>query len=186
MLQTYTNNPDFVPGDAFLSDEAMVEMYDGRPCACVDVLVVNAQRNTVFLTTRKDINGEGLWFIGGGIKRSQPLEVAAAKAVERETQQVFDPERFTFLTVNRFVWDKREEQPQANGRVDINFCFTIELTDDEIASLNLDDREYQSEIGLREFNREQLETALRSENDVKQALLNYYDLVFPQPTTSAS
>ena len=183
MLKTYTNNPNFVPKSSFLSSEAMIEMYDGRPVACVDILLVNRKNKTVLLPTRKFVTAGGLWFIGGGIKRDQDLSEAAAKALQRETGLEVAADRFEFLTVNRFVWDHRDEAPEVNGRVDINFCFLAELTKEELATLQLNEKEYDTIEGLNEYTREELVESLKDENPVKQVLIDYYDMVFPVQST---
>jgi ADP-ribose pyrophosphatase YjhB (NUDIX family) len=173
MLKTYTNNPDFEPQAPYMSDGALGEMMDARPVVCVDILLVNRAKKTVYLPTRISKPAEGLWFIGGGIKRNQDFLEAAQAAMKRETGLEIAKERFEFLAVNRFVWDYRSEPPSQNGRVDINFCFTLELTPTELSHIDLDPHEYDTEKSLRELTTQQLEDTKQNENTIKQVLIDY-------------
>ncbi len=86
------------------------------------------------------------------------------------------------MNASRFEWDYRQEEPQADGRVDFNLCFAFEPTADELERMqaNLTDTEYDTLHGFRTYTRKQLEAALSdpSESPCKQVLLDYYDLLF--------
>ncbi len=173
MLKTYSNNPEFSPEAPYMSDAAMTEMLDARPIVCVDILLVNKAKKTVYLPTRISKPAEGLWFIGGGIKRNQDFKQAAQAIMKREAGLDIDADRFEFLTVNRFVWDYRSESPSTNGRVDINFCFTLGVTEDEISQISLNPDEYNIVFSVREFTTETLESTIDQESPIKKVVSNY-------------
>lgn len=177
---TYANNPEFVPDAPFLSVPALREVLDARPIVCVDVLFVSDRQQTLWLPTRIRKPAEGLWFVGGMLKRSETFERAAQRFIERDTSLVFDSARLSFLSVNRFVWDYRQDEPSENGRVDVNFCYAYRITDDEAAwaSAHLNPDEHDTALGLQSFNRDELVSAIAQENPSKQVLLDYYDKVY--------
>lgn len=177
--RTYSSSPDFVPEAGFLTDGAMREVLDCRPIVCVDILLVDRTTKELLLPTRTLASGRGLWFIGGMLKRNQTFEQAGAAALQREAGLEIDESRLSFLAVNRFVWDVRNETPQQNGRVDINFCYTLEPTPEEITTIHssLTSSEYDN-TGLLRLNRMALAAALETENPAKKVLLDYYDTVF--------
>jgi len=178
MLRTYTNNDSFEPDSMIMSDSAMIEMLDGRPLVNVDILLVDRQNKKLILPTRRAKPAEGLWFIGGGIKRNQDFKEAAQATFKRETGVELSLERFKFLAVNRFVWDYRDQAPPRNGRVDINFCFSVDVTGREIDKVQLNQNEYDINASLKGYDRAALEIALQEESPIKAVILDYFDYLF--------
>lgn len=177
----YRNNRDFRPSaDFLLSESALIEVLDGRPILCVDVLFVNKKNKQLLLPKRRIQPAEGLWFVGGMIRRNTPPLEAAKKVVEREAQTAIDASKLQFVSASWFEWDYRKDPPQANGRVDFNLCYAYEPNQQELVTINtsLTPEEYDTAHGLKAYNRQQLAEAVKSESPCKQVLLDYYDELF--------
>ncbi len=181
--KVYKHNPDFKPDAPFLSDAAMREVLDARPILCVDILFIDTVNKTLLLPKRTRQPAEGLWFIGGMIKRSTPPDVAALKVIEREAKTAADSSRLHYLNASWFEWDYRGTEPSKNGRVDFNLCYTYEPTPGEQAAIasELDPNEYDTNHGLKSYSREDLVTAIAGESACKQVLVDYYDQIFNEP-----
>lgn len=177
--KVYKNNPSFTPDAPFLSDEAMVEVFNGRPILCVDILFIDRQNKAFILPIRKDEAAKGPWFIGGMIKRNTPPKQMAQKIIEKETNATINSSNLNYLASSWFEWDRRNVEPQENGRVDFNLCYTYEPTIEEISRLeaNLDSKEYKSEKGLTSFTLEDLQKLVKN-SPAKQVLVDYWTLLF--------
>lgn len=178
--KTYTNDESFVPTAGFLSDGAMVEVLDNRPIVCVDVLLVDYATKELLLPTRTLASGRGLWFIGGMLKRNQTFEAAAVSALAKEAGITVLESQLAYVGVNRFVWNIRQEAPQQNGRVDVNFCYAYEPTAEELSTITakLTSDEYNTSEALQRFDHQALKAAIQKENPAKQVLLDYYNTLF--------
>lgn len=177
----YRNNSGFHPSaDFLLSDSAFIEVLNGRPILCVDVLFVDTKNKKLLLPKREIKPAEGLWFVGGMIRRNTPPLEAAKKVVEREAKTQIDASRLQFVGASWFEWDYRKDPPQANGRVDFNLCYAYEPSEQELnaISVSLTPEEYDTAHGLKAYNRLQLAEAIKSESPCKQVLLDYYDELF--------
>jgi len=181
MIKVYKHNPEFKPEAPFMSDEAMVEMFDGRPILNVDILFIDRKAKCVLLPKRIAKPAEGLWFVGGMVKRSMPPLDMAVKIVLSETGTVIDPEQLEYVNASWFEWDYRKDAPSENGRVDFNLCYAYEPTGAEIESISnkLTDKEYDTTHGLKPYSRAELILALKGESACKQAIVDYFDQLFP-------
>lgn len=176
----YRHNLEFKPQAPFLSEAAQREVLDGRPILCVDVLFVDYAARQLLLPKRIARPAEGLWFVGGMIKRNTPPEQAAVKVVERETGTAINPEKLSFVGASWFEWDYRQDAPSENGRVDFNLCYAYEPSNQECEAIaaHLDPHEYDSAHGLQAYGRDALVAAIAGESACKQVLVDYYDLLF--------
>lgn len=181
-MKTYSDNTAFHPEASRLTDAEMNALFNSRPIPCVDILVINKKTQQVYLPTRSAKSASGLWFIGGMLTRDLEPQDAAVKILLRETGLTIDSSRLSLLAVNRFVWDKGGNNDIDKGRVDINFCFTLDASQDEIDFMtsDLDESEYDRRTGFTAFTRPELENAIKHESPAKQVLLDYYDLVFSE------
>lgn len=181
--KTYDNTNGKPLTSAFLSDKGLLEVLDGRPIVCSDVLLTNTDKKAVYLAKRKHKPAEGYWVIGGQRKRGESAEATACRRFKAETGQDISDDRLSFLGVAEWIWDYRSEPIQENvegsgGRHDINYIFSIDCTDKELAaygaSLNPD--EYDMDAGLTEFcSVQQLVDA-----GVRSGIIDYYKATFPK------
>ncbi len=180
--KTYSNNPDFDHSLAVdLSKDQLDMIMDNTVVPCVDVLMIDSHKKALLLAERTSRPAEGLWFVGGRIARDLDIESAAIAVVKRETGTDISPSKLGFLAVNRFAWDYRKFDPNKRGRVDVNFCYTYEPTDDELDHMRsrLTDDEYDITKGIRPYTRKELEDFFAGSDTVNaRVLLDYWDKLF--------
>jgi len=158
------------------------EYADAIQClvfGCSDIIPINKSKRVVYLSKRISKPAPGWWFIGGRMQiNDNPLQ-AAARNFERETSLKLPLERFQLNAIFDYLWKDREQEPQNIGCHGIAFTFTVELSDEElaIAGNHLDQKEFQANEGLTEFDREKL----IAEN-VYPSILDLYDQIFPKET----
>ena len=147
---------------------------------CADVIPIDQERQVIFLALRNHTPYRGWCWIGGRLFPGEPEGEGIARSFKRETGLDLDPERFQYRCHKRYFFYR--EGSSGSGEDMFAYCFTVELTEDELAQAarNLDPREYLLEAGLREFNREQL-----VKENVHQGLIDFYDLLFPPPCVPA-
>ena len=94
---------------------------------------------------------------------------------KEETSLKVAPERFTYVTTNRYIMNFRKQEPKEAGSDSVGFTFTIELTPEERAVVEegLDSNEYDVTAGLTECSREDLLT-----HRAHSALVDLHDQVF--------
>ena len=121
----------------------------------VDILIYDSGEGKIFLAKRhaRPLKGER-WFIGGRVYRGESLEVAAARIFKRETGRLIDPKRLKFISLARYFFKDKEQEPQNEGSDSLSFTFGLEMNAKERDGLsnNLDKAEYEVEAGLEEFN----------------------------------
>ena len=113
--------------------------------------------------------------MGGRVLPGETEEDAMARKFLQETGVTVSPERLVYLRTARYIWNERAQPPQDTGSDSVGYTFSVELTDEELATMaaNLDPTEYDREAGLREFTRDELVT-----EDLHQAILDHYDAIF--------
>lgn len=172
----YFEDPHFKMGRKFLSDETYAEAIESFVIVCADVLFINRANKSVLLLARRRVKPmQGLWLIGGRILAGEPECDAIARLVKREAGLDITPDRFEFICINRYLWTSREQEPQNKGSDDLCYTFALEVSDEQkrTASKHLDPNEYDTAVGLQEFNKERLE-----KESVHKAIKDLYDLVF--------
>ena len=142
---------------------------------CVDALIINRAKRTIYLAPRKAKPMQGWWVIGGRVRAGEKEQDAMRRKFLQETSVDVDPARFEFLRMNRYFWKDREQEPQGNGSDNLAYSFAIELTGQELqqVSKNLEKREYEASGGLREFTREEL-----LQEGAHEAIIDLYDQIF--------
>ena len=173
---TYFENQHFKMGRKFLSDETYTEAIESFVIVDADVLFVNRTNKSVFLLARRKVKPmQGVWLIGGRIFAGEPELDAIVRLVKREAGLDIAPDRFEYLRINRYIWTNREQEPQNKGSDNLCYTFALEVSDEEknIASAHLDPHEYDTTMGLQEFDKEMLE-----KESIHKAIRDLYELVF--------
>lgn len=160
-----------------LSDDVYTQAIAGFIIVCVDAVIVDTERRTFWLAKRCIKPMDGIWEIGGRRCADEEPRKAIRRNFLRETGIDVSEERFKFVTIAEHRWKDRQQEPQNIGCHNIVYQFMVELTSDErgIAATSLDEREYDKEFGLQEFNRERLVV-----EDVHPLLLDLYVAIFPE------
>lgn len=157
-----------------LSDEEYARALQRLIPVCADIVVIDREKQAIYLAPRTAKPGTGLWWIGGGIAAGTSKEDGAADNFKRETKLELPPERFQLVAANDYRFKDRAQEPSDIGCHMFGYIFTVELTDEEHAAMTLDPGEYAEGQGLRPYSREELVQA-----NVRQPVLDLYDDLFP-------
>ena len=142
-----------------------------------DVLFINRERRSFYLAKRKALPLLGYWMIGGRMWAGEDPRTSMQRVTKRETGLELAPERFTFVTLNRYLWATRAQIPHEKGSDNLCYTFIAELSPEELvlAAANLDRQEYEAAAGLTEFD----SLASLEAEGVHQAIRDLYAQLFP-------
>lgn len=171
----YKEDPKFTMPGKFLSDEVYAQAMESFVVVCTDTIIINKKRKTFYLTKRSVYPLKTWWMVGGRMLAGEnPLE-SIRRCFLRETGIDVNPQRFTFIVFNRYILSYRKQEPRDTGSDSLAHVFSIELSDEEIQKISrsLNNDEYDSSVGLVEFNREKL-----IKEKVFSAIVDLYDQVF--------
>ncbi len=154
----YKDLPDLELSSVYVSDDVYAQAIEAFIVVCADTLIINRTNKTVCLAKRKAKPCDTWYMIGGRMRRGEREAQAAQRNINRETGLSLPEDRFTFWGLRRFWWKDRQQEPQDKGVDTLNYMFIVELSSDEItdAAGNLDEQEYERDLGLKEFTREDL------------------------------
>lgn len=161
----------------FLDEKTYSDAIQAFVVVCADVVPINRERKTFYLTKRASKPIQGWWELGGRIFAGEPEHEAIIRIVKQETGLELPSKRFSLVSKSRYFCKDREQEPQDIGCDSFVYHFIVELSKEELqaASENLDRKEYELDAGLHEFNRERIIS-----EKVPEAILDLYDTVFPQ------
>lgn len=173
----YVDDPNHVMPQAFLAPEIYAEAITSMIVVCTDIMIVDSSKRTVWLAHRIAKPMSTWWFLGGRALAGETEYQSVARNFQRETELVLPEERFSYLTMHRYHFSNRQQEPQNIGADSLTYLFTLELTSEERATvsqnLHRHTGEYDASEGLKEFTREDL-----AKNSFHRAILNAYDLFF--------
>ena len=161
------------PESVYLSDE---EYGRGLQCfvaGAVDAVIINRETRTFHLAKRRFKPVPGWWWIGGRRKPGELAEVAIARLFKRETKLDLPPYRFVLVASIDHQLKDRQQEPQELGCHMNAYTFVVELTPEELSSISLDEKEYESGARLTAFTKGDLVRA-----NARQIILDLYDCVF--------
>jgi ADP-ribose pyrophosphatase YjhB (NUDIX family) len=140
-----------------------------------DIIPINRERKTIYLTRRAVKPMQGWWWIGGRMFPGECEEDSARRCLKRETSLDFPPERFQFVDMCRHLCKDRQQEPQDKGLDNLCYTYVVELSPEELAqaSQNLNEKEYEQGVGLQEFDQKRL-----AREGVRPAILDLYDEIF--------
>ncbi|MBI2039439.1 MAG: NUDIX domain-containing protein [Candidatus Niyogibacteria bacterium] len=176
LVQSYTE-AGFKPIPSLrLSDEEYGRVLQCLVYTCTDIVPIDAERKVIYLARRASKPNASWWWIGGRMAAHETKEEAAVRNFRRETGLEISEDRLKLVAIVDCRWKDRAQPPQEIGCHPATYVFTIELTAEERAgvSANLDAQEYEREIGLSDFSREQLVG-----EKVVSPILELYDHIFP-------
>jgi len=141
---------------------------------CSDVVIIDSATKSFYLANRTRRPAVGLYIIGGKRHAGETPKEGMRRKFKDETGLDVPEERFEFVTLQEFIWEDRAQPPYTPCHV-LSFTYKIELSDEELAQINLQEGEYNSKLGLKKFNREELYAA-----KPREQILDLYELIFPK------
>lgn len=155
-----------------LSDEEYGRAIQAFPVVCSDVVIIDRDKKTIFLTNRASKPAGGWWFIGGRSFVGETEFQSIQRCFKRETGLLIPEERFKFVCMNRYFFSDRQQEPQDMGCDSLCYTMALELTEEERKRVVLDPVEY-ADGKLREFTWSDLQS-----KDVRQMFRDFYTKVF--------
>lgn len=175
-VRLYKEDHDVKFDRVFLEEETYAKAIESLVLLCADTLIVNKNKRLVYLAHRKHKPQQGWWFLGGRIFTGETEQSSAARCVERETVKSFPPEMFELVSINRYFFKDREQEPKNTPSDSLSFTFILNIEDaatiqDMARHLNKD--EYNVDLGIVAFDKEKL-----SSEKVHTAIIDIYDMLF--------
>lgn len=172
-IREYREKNDFRP--IYLSDPTYAAAMRALVIVCVNVLLISQARPTIYLAKRIIEPMPGWWMVGGRVYAGRDFQEEARLYLRRDTGLEVAAERLELVSIHRYFWAKRQQEPQDAGSDKLAFIYRIELSEEEIASASshLRAEEYELALGLQEFDRPRLE-----KERVHQAIVDLYNQIF--------
>lgn len=160
----------------FLSDEVYGQAIRGLQVVCVDVVLVDVDKQTFLLPTRIINAAKGPWLFGG---RQRPWETpreAIHRCFQGETGVDLPSSALSFVTICSSMWHLRELEPKEAGQHDVIFVYATSFSEAELEKVKqgLSDEEYDMDACIQIFNRDRL----IAECKYRPQLLYYYEKIF--------
>ena len=140
-----------------------------------DIFPVDRKNKIMYLAKRKAKPMSDWWPIGGRQVAGQayPHEAAAGNFI-RETKVSIPPGRFFLRVANGYLFKDREQKPQTMGCHTFAMSFSVDITEEELAGVELDADEYQQRKLTPFRGRCEL-----LEAGVYQPVVDMWDEIFP-------
>lgn len=166
IYREYIEDPRHQMPPVHLSKDAYALAIEAFVIVTVDIIIFDTRKATVWLAKRRVQPLQGWWIIGGRIYAGESEKLAAVRTFERETGVRIVPDRLRHLSLHRYVLAKREQAPQMKGVDCLAFTFAVGLSSEELgyASAHLDPKEYETTLGLREFDYQELKCLAERED----------------------
>ena len=148
----------------FLSEECYKEAVGGFILVTADIIIINREKKSILLGKRTQNPVKGEWWFMGGRRQAGAWQMeAVAKNFRKETGLEMPRDRFQFLTQVEWFFARREQEPQDAGSHNLLFLYTIDLADEEIATIKLEGAGFDHEAGLQVFDRDRVNAECRPE-----------------------
>ncbi|MDP3725647.1 MAG: hypothetical protein Q8R36_00440 [bacterium] len=131
------------------SDEEYAIIGQSVPIVCTDLVFVDSLDRFV-LAYRKNACARGWWWMGGSLKAGMTMEESVGRIMVREIGWV--PKDIKLLCVLQHFWSERGEKPHEFGRHDIMFVHFIKVSEDTLAKIRLDPKEYEPDRGFLRYD----------------------------------
>jgi ADP-ribose pyrophosphatase YjhB (NUDIX family) len=159
---------------AWIEDEEYLRILQTMIIPCVDVVFHVKGDQAIYLAKRRVLPMASYWLLGGRMLFSDSTpEMAASRAVKRESGLDVAPSRFQLLCSHLYSWE-RVKQGNFTGR-NIALIFSCEASREEIEEIsrNLDGDEFDKEFGLQKFDAKRLKAL-----DVHSAIKDIFNQMF--------
>lgn len=162
----------FIPEGIWEQIKSSIILY------CVDIVVINRKRETFLLPTRLAQPMTGPWYFGGRVYTGEPDQQAASRILKREAGLEISADRFGKpIRDARYFWKAVEDGKPYDGFAHI---YALELSEEEIATIRLDPKEYNPDFGIREFSWKELVAGLTC-GEIHRSLIDTWLAVFGKP-----
>lgn len=140
-----------------------------------DIFPVDRRNKIMYLAKRKAKPMSDWWPIGGGqVAGTACPHEAAAMNFARETTVSLRQDRFFLRAANGYLFKDREQEPQTMGCHTFAMSFSVDITEKELAEIDLDADEYQQRKLTPFFGRSELLAA-----KVYEPVIDMWDEIFP-------
>lgn len=165
--------PDF--DNKFLGEEEYKNVLDSFVIACTDIVMKDSSKEIIYLAYRKNKPIDGWWIIGGRRKAGKLPQEAVSECFKRETSLEIPPERFHLISINEYIFKKRQQKPNNKGSHALSHTFVLEINEDEMGKISegLAEEEFDKSMGLQGFDRARLVS-----EGIHQSLIDLYDIIF--------
>ncbi len=130
----------------WLDDKSYSDAISSLVFVCTDTVVICEGK--IFLAKRRNEPMADWWVIGGRMKFGEMPDASATRCFKRETKLAIPPHRFEQFGIYMVFWKTRAQEPRNAGTHSLNILFALELTEEELKSICLDEKEYTKETLL--------------------------------------
>lgn len=156
----------------FLEESAYKKALEAFIVVCVDIALVNRETKTLYLGRRRSKPMDGRWWcLGGRLRAFEEARIGALRCLQREISLEVGINRFVFVSMRRYIFKNRQQEPQENPCDSLCYVYSLELSETELSSVVLSEKEYFP--CLRPFRKEDL-----LEKDVPEPMRGLYMEIF--------
>lgn len=139
----YHETGAFTSRRTFLPDDEYGVALDNLVKGCADVLIVNPAGTRVFTGKRRVQPQPDWWFMGGRMFPGETPVESGRRLLRRELGLEVEAERFRVVCAQAFAFGMREQEPKEHGTTDAQFCYRVQLKDEEeVEKVKVDEAEY--------------------------------------------
>jgi len=128
---------------SFLPDDEYGIALDNLVKGCTDILLLNPAGTHIFTGRRCVQPQPDWWFMGGRIFPGETPIQSCQRLLRRELGLDISNERFIAVCAQAFAFGMREQAPKDHGTTDAQFCYKVQLlNEEEVEKVVLDENEY--------------------------------------------
>ena len=110
---------------------------------CTDILLLNPAGTHIFCGKRCVQPQPDWWFQGGRMFPGETPIQSCQRLLKRELKLDIADSRFKVVCCQAFAFGMREQEPKDHGTTDTQFCYKLQLKDeDEVKKVVVDEEEY--------------------------------------------
>ncbi|KAL7525547.1 hypothetical protein ACHAXR_001051 [Thalassiosira sp. AJA248-18] len=127
----------------FLPDDQYGVALDNLVKGCTDILLLNPDGTHIFTGKRCVQPQPDWWFMGGRMFPGETPIQSGQRLLKRELGLEIESERFNVVCAQAFAFGMREQEPKDHGTTDTQFCYKVQLKDEEeVKKVVVDEEEY--------------------------------------------
>lgn len=127
----------------FLPDDEYGIALDNLVKGCTDILLLNPAGTHIFTGKRCVQPQPDWWFMGGRMFPGETPVQSGQRLFKRELGLEIESERFSIVCAQAFAFGMREQEPKEHGTTDAQFCFKVQLkNEEEMKKVVVDEQEY--------------------------------------------
>ncbi|KAL7457965.1 hypothetical protein ACHAWC_009976 [Mediolabrus comicus] len=139
----YHETGTFKSRRTFLPDDQYGVALDNLVKGCTDILLLNPSGTHIFTGRRCVQPQPDWWFMGGRMFPGETPIESGQRLLKRELGLDITKDRFDVVCAQAFAFGMREQEPKEHGTTDAQFCYKVQLlNDDEVQKVVLDENEY--------------------------------------------